>query len=128
MTTQEALAQVSTLMIQLIERVKDRTTASLVQQIQSLNQTIQAGYFTAEQKSLDRQQELFNANRKIAKMEDEHPKAIAALKKEYGRAIAKLNDEITTLKNPKSPPAKNWGSQPLIPGRMEFPGGPIRSP
>jgi hypothetical protein len=90
MTTQEAMAQVSALMIQLIERVKDGKTATLVQQIQSLNQTIQAGYFASEQKSLDRQQELFDANRKIAQMEDEQSKAIAAIQEKHRQEIARF--------------------------------------
>jgi len=93
MTTQEAISQVSALMIQLIERVKDGKTASLVQQIQSLNQTIQSGYFAAEQKALDRQQELLDAKRKISKMEDEQPKAIAALKETHRQEIAKLKPQ-----------------------------------
>jgi len=100
MTTQEALTQVSALMVQLIERVKDRKTAGLVQQIQSLNQAIQSGYFAAEQKALDRQQQLFDANRKIADMEDKQTKAIAALNEEHRKAIAERDAEIMRFKNP----------------------------
>ena len=113
MTPQEAVAQVSLLMVDLINRVKDRKTADLVQKIQSLNQTIQTGYFAAEQKSLDRQQELFEANRKIAQMEDEHSKAIAAIQEKHRAEITKL-----TARN--DPP-----SFEIIDQSPEFPGETI---
>jgi hypothetical protein len=44
-TTAEAIVKCSALIGELIERVKDRHTAQLVQQIQSLHNQIQAKYF-----------------------------------------------------------------------------------
>lgn len=90
MTTQEAIAQISALMIQLIERVKDGKTAGLIQQIQSANQTIQAGYFASEQKSLEMQQKAFETDRKMREMENQHAEAIAALKGAHRQEIARL--------------------------------------
>jgi hypothetical protein len=106
MTTQEAIAQISALMIQLIERVKDGKTAALVQQMQSLNQTIQSGYFAAEQKSLERQQEAFDLNRKLLQIEDEYKRAITALQEKHHAEIAKITQSNARPKDALHPKAQ----------------------
>ncbi|MGA2242698.1 MAG: hypothetical protein ABSH11_11795 [Verrucomicrobiota bacterium] len=89
MTALEAIPKVSALIADLIKRAKDRETQALVQQIQEHQLVIQQG--------------LMDANAKIAKMEDEHPKAIAALKEEHRKAIAEREKQITQLKTPCPP-------------------------
>jgi hypothetical protein len=88
MTALEAIPKVATLLARLIDRVKDRQTAALVQQIQQHQFVIQQG--------------LMDANAKISKMEDEHPKAIAALKEEHRKAIAERDDKIAQLQRPRA--------------------------
>src|SRR5256885_7207655 len=58
MTPGDAFLAISKLLTELTERIKDGKTAALVQQVQSNYQAIQAGYFSAEQKALERQQQL----------------------------------------------------------------------
>jgi hypothetical protein len=76
MTALEAIPKVALLIADLIKRGGDRQTQALVTQIQMYQGIIQQG--------------LIDANAKIAKMEDEHPKAIAALKEAHRQEIAAL--------------------------------------
>jgi len=57
MTGLEAIPKIAALLTELIERSKDGKSAGLVQQIQSFFQTVQAGYFVAEEKALTIQEE-----------------------------------------------------------------------
>lgn len=90
MTPFEAIPKISELMIALIERSKDAKTSALVSQIQSLNQTVQAGYFSAEQKATKLASDNFD-------MKQSHSKEISELRSE----ITNLNKQINDFKTPK---------------------------
>lgn len=98
MTPLEAIPKITELMTVLIERVKDRNTSSLVSQIQSLNQTVQSGYFSAKEEALKLTSENFDLKRKIAEMEDAHPKAITAIQESHNAEISRLTKRKVTPK------------------------------
>ena len=101
MTGLEAIPAVNALFINLFERIKDRQTATLVGQVQSLFQTIQTAFFAAEHKALETATQNFNLARQIAQMEDKHTKTMAALQDSNAQAMAALrksqSDQITQL-------------------------------
>ena len=76
MTALESIPKISELLARLIKLSKDRETGALIQQIQEHQLVIHKA--------------LIDANAKIAKLEDEHPKAIAALKEAHRQEVARL--------------------------------------
>ena len=96
MTTIEAIPFINGLFIQLIDRVKDRQTASLIGQLQSLFQSVQASYFAAEHKALETATQNLQLTRQVAALEDSQPKTIAALNESHSAAIAALRHSHTT--------------------------------
>lgn len=82
MTAIEAIPKVTALITSLIERIKDRQTASLVQQIQQYQLVIQTGLIESQTENLE-------LKRKILHMEQEHSKAIM----ERDVEIAKMRDD-----------------------------------
>jgi hypothetical protein len=91
MTAIEAIPKVAELTISLIERVKDGKTATLVSQIQALNQTVQSGYFAAEKEAAE-------LRSKINDLKTEHQQKVTELERE----IARLNSQL------KQPNPKIW--------------------
>lgn len=105
MTPVDAFLAISKLLTELTERIKDGKTAALVQQVQSNYQAIQAGYFSAEQKALERQQELVrivteNAElqRKLRDLQAAHAQEIAALNESHAGQITELQSIIAGFK------------------------------
>ena len=90
MTGLESIPIINGLFTQLIDRVKDRQTATLVGQVQSLFQSVQAAYFAAEHKALETATKNLQIARQIAALEDSQPKTIAALNQSNLAAIAAL--------------------------------------
>jgi len=123
MTPGDAFLAISKLLTELTERIKDGKTAALVQQVQSNYQAIQAGYFSAEQKALERQQQLVRIvtehaelQRKMREMQDAHAQELAALKETHARQIAELQSIIAGFKSEnaanRTPQAGGFGSDP----------------
>src|SRR5438309_12057045 len=105
MTPGDAFLAISKLLTELTERIKDGKTAALVQQVQTNYQAIQASYFSAEQKALERHQELVrivteNAelHRKLRETLDAHAQEMAALKESHEKQITELQSVIAGLK------------------------------
>ena|SRR2546421_5964359 len=122
MTPGDAFLAISKLLTELTERIKDGKTAALVQQVQSNYQAIQAGYFSAEQKALERQQQLVRIvtehaelQRTMREMQDAHAQELAALKESHARQIAGLQSIIAGFKaenGANRPQAGGFGSDP----------------
>ena len=123
MTPVDAFLAISKLLTELTERIKDGKTAALVQQVQSNYQSIQAGYFSAEQKALDRQQQLVRIvtehaelQRTMREMQDAHAQELAILKESHARQIAELQSIIAGFKSEnaanRTPQAGGFGSDP----------------
>jgi hypothetical protein len=103
MTPLEAIPKITELLSTLIERVKDGKTAALVQQIQTLYQSVQSGYFEAEHKALDYhsnvvrlEAELLEVKRSLKKKEDERLDETTLLKsqmQELELKLKKLNSQ-----------------------------------
>ena len=123
MTPGDAFLAISKLLTELTERIKDGKTAALVQQVQSNYQAIQAGYFSAEQKALERQQQLVRIvtehaelQRTMREMQDAHAQELAILKESHARQIAELQSIIAGFKAEnaanRTPRAGGFGSDP----------------
>ncbi len=123
MTPVDAFLAISKLLTELTERIKDGKTAALVQQVQSNYQAIQAGYFSAEQKALERQQQLVRIvtehaelQRTMREMQDAHAQELAILKESHARQIAELQSIIAGFKAEnaanRTPQAGGFGSDP----------------
>ncbi|PYM12982.1 MAG: hypothetical protein DME18_10105 [Verrucomicrobia bacterium] len=101
----DAFLAISKLLTELTERIKDGKTSALVQQVQSNYEAIQASYFSAEKRALERQQELVRIvtdhaelQRKLRETQDAHVQEIAALKESYEKQITELQSVIAGLK------------------------------
>jgi len=104
MTPVDAFLAISKLLTELSERIKDGKTAALVQQVQSNYQAIQTGYFSAEQRVLERQQELVrivteNAELqlKLRETQDALAQEMEALKESHAQQITELQSIIGGL-------------------------------
>jgi hypothetical protein len=97
MTGIEAIPKITTLLTQLIDRVKDRNTAEIVSQIQSLFQTLQGDYFVAEQKATESGRQLFTNEREHAKQVADFEARIKQLQSDHSELEAKHSIEITKL-------------------------------
>ena len=108
MAPSDAFVAISRLLSELTERSKDGRTATLVHQVQTNYQAIQAGYFSAEQRALGRQRELLRLEtlnvalqQKIREIATEYAKEMSALKEAHAAEIAALQEshraEITRL-------------------------------
>ena len=114
MAPADAFVAISRLLSELTERIKDGKTAALVQQVQANYQAIQTGYFSAEQRALERHQALIRLetliaalHQKIKDAEKAHTAEISALKESHAAEIAALQEnhraEINRLtSNPRS--------------------------
>jgi Ni2+-binding GTPase involved in maturation of urease and hydrogenase len=91
MSVTEAIPKISGLMIQLIELAKDGKTALLVQQIQSLNQTIQYAYVAAEQEAAE-------SRTLIGYLKEQHAKEMADLNLRHAQEITALQQQVAELK------------------------------
>src|SRR6266516_1139488 len=85
MTGLEAIPKIAALITQLIERVKDRKTAALVQQIQQHQLTIQT--------------DLVEAHSKIDQMQRDHAKAVVEINEHNAKTIARLNEQIAKFQS-----------------------------
>ncbi len=88
-----ALAAVPTingLFTQLIERVKDGKTGTLVGQLQSAFQKMQSDYFEAKHESLKIATQNYELTRKQGQLEDTHTKTVAALNDSHAAAETAL--------------------------------------
>ncbi len=104
MTPVDAFLAISKLLGELAERIKDGKTAALVHQVQSNYQAIQTGYFSAEQRVLERQQELVrivteNAELqlKLRETQDALAQEMEALKESHAQQITDLQSIIAGL-------------------------------
>jgi hypothetical protein len=100
----EAHLAISKLLTELSERIKDGATAALVQEVQSKYQAIQASYFSAEQKAIERQKELDRIAKengelhsKLREMEEAHAQGMAALKASHEKQVTELHSIIAEL-------------------------------
>ena len=108
MAPSDAFVAISKLLSELTERSKDGRTAALVHQVQANYQAIQAGYFSAEQRALERHRELLRLEtqnvalqQKIREIATTHAKEMSALKETHAAEMAALQEshrvEITRL-------------------------------
>jgi len=104
MTPVDAFLAISKLLTELAERIKDGKTAALVHQVHSNYQAIQTGYFSAEQRVLERQQELVrivteNAElqRQLRETQDALAQEMEALKESHAQQITDLQSIIAGL-------------------------------
>jgi|SRR2546422_5618611 uncharacterized protein involved in exopolysaccharide biosynthesis len=118
MAPSDAFVAISRLLTELSERIQDGNTAALVQQVRANYQAIQAGYFSAEQRALERHQQLVRLEtqnaalqQKIRDTEYAHAKELSALKESHTAEIATLQEnhrvEITRLTSGPRPARDN---------------------
>ena len=79
MTIPETIISIKKLLAELSKRIKDRESASFVQQIQTHQHTLEAAYLEAEHKALDHHREAIRLEsengelrRKMSDMENKH--------------------------------------------------------
>ena len=108
----EAIQKIKPLLSELINRVKDEKTATLVSQIQALDQTIQAAYFDAKQEAINFASQNLELKRshahaidnlntghlgKVAELEKEMARLYAAQRQPVAKPAEQLGDDETSV-------------------------------